>query len=65
LLESLLTVAENCCMPFTGTLAEAGDTETANARTVMVAEADAEGSTTEVAVSVTARLLDGGGVGAV
>jgi len=44
-------VAVNCCVPFTGTLAEAGEIETA--WTVIVTDADWLGSATEVAVSVT------------
>ena len=53
------TVLPNC------TLAEGGVTLTAIARTVIVSEADATGSATEVAVRVTGKSLAGGVGGAV
>ena len=57
---SLPTVAVNDCVPFTGTLAVAGATETVMAGTVMVAELVLVVSATEVALTVTVRLLAGG-----
>ncbi len=56
----LLTVAVNCCVPLTGTLALAGATATVMAGTVIVAEPDLVLSATEVALMVTVRLLAGG-----
>ena len=64
--ESLVTVAVNFAVALACTMAVLGETETAiAARTVMVAEADAEVLATEVAVMVTVKLLAGGVVGAV
>jgi hypothetical protein len=57
---SLLTVAVNNCVPFTGTLALGGATTTVMAGTVIVAEFDLVLSATEVAVIVILRLLAGG-----
>jgi hypothetical protein len=63
---SLVTVAVNCCVRFTGrSRAPAGAIDTAMGGTVTVAAADAEGLETEVAVMVTVKLLAGGVVGAV
>lgn len=50
---SFVTVAVNCCVPFTGTFADAGEIETESPWTVIVAEAEWLGSATEVAVTVT------------
>ena len=50
------TVAVNCCAPFTGTLADVGDTETLTGGggvTVTMAVPDLVESATEVAVTVT------------
>lgn len=57
---SLLTVAVKFCVPPTGTLALPGETATAMAGTVIVAEPDLVVSAAEVAVMVTVRLLAGG-----
>ncbi len=57
---SLPTVAVNGCVPFTGTLAVGGATETVMAGTVIVAEPDFVLSAADFAVMVTVRLLDGG-----
>jgi len=66
LLGSLATVAVNCCVVLSATLAEAGATDTEiGAVTVTVADIDFVGSDTEVAVTVTVRLLAGGVDGAV
>ena len=62
---SLVTVAVNCCVRFTGSRAPAGAIDTAVRGTVTLAAADAEGLETEVAVTVTVKLLAGGVVGAV
>jgi hypothetical protein len=60
LFPSFATVAVNCCVPFTGTLAEGGATATVIAGTVIGAEIDFEVSAAEVAVMVTVMLLAGG-----
>jgi len=52
-------------VPLNSTLLEAGVTVTTIARTVMVSEAEATGSDTEVAVRVTGKSLAGGVGGAV
>ena len=62
LLGSLLTIAVNgvalnCELASTGMSALVGETETVIAGMVMVAEVDANGSATEVAVIVTVRSL--------
>jgi len=62
LLGSLLTIAVNgvalnCELASTGMSALAGETETVIAGMAMVAEVDANGSATEVAVIVTVRSL--------
>jgi len=62
LLGSLLTIAVNgvalnCELESTGMSALVGETETVIAGIVMVAEVDANGSATEVAVIVTVRSL--------
>jgi hypothetical protein len=57
---SLPTVAVKFCVPFTGTLAVPGETATAIAGTVIVAELDLVVSTTEVATMMTVRLAAGG-----
>jgi hypothetical protein len=64
LLESPITVAVNCCFPPDATEAVVGVTLTATDGTVIVAEADFDGSLTKVAVTVTFRLLAGGVGGA-
>lgn len=67
---SFVTVAVNCCVPPAGTVAEPGAIETVipggtEAGTVMVAEAVLVPSVTDVAVSVTVKLLVGALAGAV
>ncbi len=62
---SLLTVAVNCCVPFSGTFADVGEAATVIAKTVTVAEAKFVESATEAAVRATLRLLDGAAEGAV
>jgi hypothetical protein len=64
LLESPISVAANCCFPPDATVAVVGARVIATEGTVIVAEADFVGSLTEVAVSVTFRLLAGGVGGA-
>jgi len=63
LLGSFVTVAVNCCVPVTPTLAVAGETDTpAAAVTVTVAVADLVVSATDVATTVTfgfAGIVDG------
>ena len=53
LVTSFATVAINCCVALTATLAVAGETETVIPTTVAVAVADLDVSDTEVAVRVT------------
>lgn len=63
---SFVTVATMLgTVPLNSTLLEAGVTVTTIARTVMVSEAEATGSDTEVAVRVTGKSLAGGVGGAV
>jgi len=50
---SKVTVAVNCCVPFTTTLAVVGETDTETGVMMTVAEAVLVGSVTEVAVTVT------------
>ena len=64
LLKSPTSVAVNCCFPPDGTEAVAGARVSATEGTVIVAEADFVASLTEMAVSVTIRLLAGGVGGA-
>ena len=61
---SLFTVAENCSIAPTCSTPVVGATETLMAETVIVAEADFDGFATEVAVTVTDRLLAGAAEGA-
>ena len=61
---SLATVAVNCCVALFATLAEVGVTDTEMAETVTVADIDFVASDTDVAVTVTVRLLAGGVDGA-
>ena len=65
LLGSLATVAVNCCVALSATLAVVGETEAEVAETVTVADIDFVGSVTDVAVTVTDKLLAGGVAGAV
>ena len=65
LLESPATLAVNCAVPFPGTVGEAGETTTPTEGTTMVAANDFVASVTEVAVSVTVKLVAGRVVGAV
>ena len=65
MLGSLATVAVNCCVVLITTLAVVGETETETAETVTVADIDFVESVTDVAVTVTVRLLAGGVAGAV
>jgi len=60
LLASFRTVGINCCDRPTGTEALPGATETVMAGTVIVAELDLVESATEVALTVTVRVLAGG-----
>lgn len=57
---SLVTVAVKFCVPFTGTFAVPGDTATAMAGTVIVAEADFVVSAADVATMRTVRFAAGG-----
>jgi hypothetical protein len=65
LLESLLTVAVNCCVPPDSTEGLVDEMEIVIPGTVMVAVATTAESVAEVAVSVTAKVPAGGAVGAV
>ena len=56
LVTSFATVAINCCVALTATLAVVGDTETVIPTIVAVAVADLVASATEVAVMVTVGL---------
>jgi hypothetical protein len=60
-----VTVATSCVVLPARTVADAGATDTATDGTVNVAEEDFVASVTEIAVTVTARLLAGGAAGAV
>jgi hypothetical protein len=62
---SFETVAVNCWAMFTGSSAPPGAADTVIARTIRLAEPNAEGFATEAAVMVTAKSLPGGVVGAV
>lgn len=55
----------NCCVTFTGTSTDLGDTEMVMARTVTVVGPDFVGSVTEETIIVTSRSLVGGVEGAV
>ena len=57
---SLVTVAMNCAVACGCTVAVLGETDTVTAGTVIVAVTDLLGSVTEVAVSVTVRVVAGG-----
>ncbi len=57
LMTSFATVAMNCCVAFTATLAVVGETETVIPTTVAVAVANLVVSVTEVAVIVTMGLV--------
>lgn len=65
MLESLLTVAVNCCVPPDGTEAELGEIEMETPGTVMAAVPVAAEFVTDAAVSVTAKFPTGGVAGGV
>ena len=61
LLPSFVTVAVNCCMAFTATLTEVGDTDTEMGKSVMEALVLASVFVTDVAINDNWPLADGNG----